>query len=352
MTAEDSRRQGEWKLSRSVGIPRALSFYSYYPLWKTYFESMGINVVLSRPTNREILEWGIRETVTDACIPIKIFHGHVIDLKDRVDYLFIPRMVTVDGQATFCPKFLGLPDMVRFSGEKLPPVIDSPVQANRFSRGIFAFFRDVARQLRLVRGYRWAAAVVQACRKQRLYQQLLLKGQLPLQAMRCLEQKAQADCGKRAAAVSRSGGSLKVALLGYPYVLYDPFISANLYQRLSNMDVEPLTPEQVSPREMHRQSKVLPQNFFWHYSNRASWSSLHYLEHAGRVDGVIHVTAFGCGPDAMVDKFVELESKKKRVPFLTLTIDEHTGEGGIQTRLEAFVDMLRAKKEREGKGAG
>ena len=338
-----------------VGIPQTLSFYSYYPLWKIYLEGLGAKVVLSRPTNREILEWGIRDTVTDACIPIKILHGHVIDLKDRVDCLFIPRMVSVDGRATFCPKFLGLPDMVRFSGAKLPPVIDSRVRATRFSSGIFSFFKDVARQLQVKSKFSRPAAGFQACRKQRTYQQLLLAGLLPLKAMQHLERKPEAGADLSATAAQTGSGSsemLKVALLGYPYVLYDPFISSNLYRKLEDMGVEPVTPEQIPPRQMRRMSRVLPQNFFWHYSNRVSWSSLYYLEKPGRVDGVIHVTAFGCGPDAMVDKFVELEAKQKKVPFLTLTIDEHTGEGGMQTRLEAFVDMLLAKKERAGKGAG
>lgn len=332
-----------------VGIPQTLSFYSYYPLWKNFLEGLGAKVVLSRPTNREIVEWGIRDTVTDACIPIKILHGHVIDLKDRVDYLFIPRMVSVDGRATFCPKFLGLPDMVRFSGAKLPPVIDSRVKATRFRSGIFSFFRDVSRQLGCKAGSRLVAAAARACRKQRDYQQLLLAGLLPLQAMRRLESKpgTGVDFSTTAAQTGNSSGErLKVALLGYPYVLYDPFVSSNLYRKLSDMGVDPVTPERIPPRQMRRMSRVLPQNFFWHYSNRVGWSSLYCLEKPGRVDGVIHVTAFGCGPDAMVDKFVELESKKKRVPFLTLTIDEHTGEGGIQTRLEAYVDMLRAKQER------
>ncbi|HOB29718.1 MAG: acyl-CoA dehydratase activase-related protein [Dethiobacteria bacterium] len=338
-----------------VGIPQTLSFYSYYPLWKTFLEGLGVEVVLSRPTNREILEWGIRDTVTDACIPIKILHGHVIDLKDRVDRLFIPRMVSVDGRATFCPKFLGLPDMVRFSGAKLPPVIDSRVQATRFRSGIIPFFRDIVRQLQVKPKFNWLVSAYQACQQQRNYQQLLLTGLPPLQAMRYLETDPQvrADAaGLAEPAGGNPGSKLKVALLGYPYVLYDPFISSNLYQRLKDMGVDLVTPEQVPPRQMRRLSRVLPQNFFWHYSNRVSWSSLYYLEKPGRVDGVIHVTAFACGPDAMVDKFVELEAKKKKVPFLTLTMDEHTGEGGIQTRLEAFVDMLRTKKEREEKGAG
>lgn len=305
-----------------------------------------MEVILSRPTNREILEWGIRETVTDACIPIKIFHGHVVDLQDRVDYLFIPRMVSVDGRATFCPKFLGLPDMVRFSGERLPPLIDCRMQATRYRRGVLAFLREVARRLGGRCARRWMGAALRACRRQRHYQQLLLKGWFPPQALRKL------DGDGAALAVPPSGDRLQVALLGYPYVLYDPFISANLCRRLEGMGVDPLTPEHIPPRVMGRQSRVLPQNFFWHYSNRAAWSSLHYLERPGRVDGVIHVTAFGCGPDAMVDKFIELESKKRKVPFLTLTIDEHTGEGGVQTRLEAFVDMLRARNEHLGEGEG
>lgn len=337
-----------------VGIPQALSFYTYYPLWKTYLEGLGARVVLSRPTNREILEWGIRDTVTDACIPVKLLHGHVMDLHKRVDYLFIPRLVSVDGESTFCPKFLGLPDMVRFSGAKLPSVIDTRVWAKRFSSGTTPFFADIARWLGVKPGFRRFAAARQACRQQRAYNQLLQQGVLPLQAMDRLGRGPEGDRLSDAGPSAHnpgSGSGLKVALLGYPYVLYDPFLSANLCEKLVGMGVVPLTPERLSSTQMRRMDRTLPQNFFWHYSNRVALSSLYYLEKAGRVDGVIHVTAFGCGPDAMVDKFVELESKRKKMPFLTLTIDEHTGEGGMQTRLEAFVDMLLARQERAGKGA-
>lgn len=63
------------------------------------------------------------------------------------------------------------------------------------------------------------------------------------------------------------------------------------------------------------------------------------------VDGVIHVTAFACGPDAMVDRLMELEAKKRgQIPFMSIMVDEHTGEAGIRTRIEAFVDMLRYRR--------
>jgi predicted nucleotide-binding protein (sugar kinase/HSP70/actin superfamily) len=47
----------------------------------------------------------------------------------------------------------------------------------------------------------------------------------------------------------------------------------------------------------------------------------------------------------MVDKLMELEAKNNnRVPFLTISLDEHTGEAGVLTRIEAFVDMLRLRR--------
>ena len=87
-----------------------------------------------------------------------------------------------------------------------------------------------------------------------------------------------------------------------------------------------------------------PTQNFWHYSNLVIWSLYYYLKQP-QIDGIIHVTAFACGPDAMVDKLMELEMKKhNHIPFMSLTIDEHSGEAGIRTRLEAFVDMIKFRR--------
>jgi predicted nucleotide-binding protein (sugar kinase/HSP70/actin superfamily) len=45
---------------------------------------------------------------------MKIYAGHVVELLDRqADYIYIPRFVSISTDDTFCPKFLGLPDMLR-----------------------------------------------------------------------------------------------------------------------------------------------------------------------------------------------------------------------------------------------
>jgi len=81
-------------MSVKVGIPKALLFYYYYPQWKTFFTKLGVKTVISRDTTRGLLEKGLQSTVDEACLPVKLAVGHVLDLRDRVDYIFLPRMVS------------------------------------------------------------------------------------------------------------------------------------------------------------------------------------------------------------------------------------------------------------------
>ncbi len=335
-----------------VGIPRALSYYTFFPMWKVYLEKLGAEVIISEQTNRRILEAGIKETVNDACIPIKVFHGHVFDLANKVDYLFIPRMVSADGKATFCPKFLGLPDMVRFAGVAMPKIIDVRYHIKGFPGGLTRFFIAVAGSIGVKNPVTMIRAATSALVVQKKYKQLLQEGLKPVEALKVVFGSGKRDDYHRSGRSKkwRGGKRVSVALLGYPYAIFDPYISAGIYEKLIKLDVDVITFEQIPNKQMRHYSKVMPQNFFWYYSNQVCWAGLYLLENKNIIDGIIHVTAFGCGPDAMVDKTLELEAKHAGLPFLSLTIDEHTGEGGVQTRLEAFVDMLwtRQAKHRAG----
>ncbi len=318
-----------------VGIPRTLGYYTFFSLWKTFLEELGLEVIISPPTNKKTLDLGVQETVNDACVPIKLFHGHVMALKNKVDYLFIPRLVSADGQSTFCPKFLGLPDMVRFSREDLPPIIDNTFRIQKGRPSWFNFLYSIGKELQatpqaIIRGY-W-----QAIKKHKKYHSLLNRGLFPEQAMENLDQPYSSISFPKS-----STSPINLAVVGYPYSIFDPYISGNLLHNLRAMNIGIITPENISWAAMKKMSSRLPQNFFWFYSNRVAWSVLHLLEKTRNIDGVIHVTAFGCGPDAMLNKLLELEAKDhNQTPFLSLSIDEHSGEAGIITRLEAFVDML------------
>lgn len=319
-----------------VGIPRSLAYWSYYPLWKTFFEQLGARVVVSRASSKATLDAGVREAVSDACVPIKLYHGHVLDLRDRVDFLFIPRLVSVGGSYVFCPKFLGLPDMIRYSLSSLPPIIDVRVDLRRgcgelwrVCKKVGEMFTDNVRQV--------AVAYWRALWQQRRFLSLMQRGFPPPEAMEIME-------GKQHPRASPGVVSLRFAVLGYPYAIFDEYISINLVKKLRSMGASVVTTEMLPERALARQRRRLSKDLFWLFSSRALRAAYHLFE-TREVDGIIHVTAFSCGPDSMVDKLMELEARRKRtVPFLSLMIDEHTGESGLDTRLEAFVDLVRRKK--------
>lgn len=62
---------------RKIGIPRALLYYQYYPMWKTFFENLGAEIVVSPRTTQDMVASGCSRLVADICLPVKVFCGHV-----------------------------------------------------------------------------------------------------------------------------------------------------------------------------------------------------------------------------------------------------------------------------------
>ena len=286
---------------------------------------------------------GVREAVTDACIPIKIYHGHVMDLVGKVDYIFCPRLVSVRkygdfGTETFCPKFLGLPDMVRLCLEDLPPLIDVRVDLKQGKHATDHACQEVG-QILGNNSAQIKAAQKKATRTQKKFESLLNKGLYPEQAMEILfGDKSIAD-------FKVEDTDLNIAVVGYPYAIYDPYLNVSLLDILKKQGVRVYTQDMLSNKQMNKYGRTLPKNLFWYFSNRAVNGALYFLDQP-YIDGMIHVTAFACGPDAMVDRLIEIEThKRSSIPYLAVTIDEHTAQTGVQTRVEAFLDMLRYRRD-------
>jgi len=182
-------------------------------------------------------------------------------------------MISADGKATFCPKFLGLSDMVRYSGPSIPSIIDVRYNLKGLPGGLWRFFRSVALSIGVRNPLTQAYAAVSVILKQRKYQGLLLKGLKPVKAFEVISGSKEAPPKNIPfIPVFKPAGRTRVALLGYPYAIYDPFISAGIYDKLKKLGVEVVTFEQIPQREMRRYSKVMPQNFFWYYSNQVCWA--------------------------------------------------------------------------------
>lgn len=334
-----------------VGIPRALLYYRYIPLWKKFFEALGAEVIISGPTTKKTVDLGVKQTVDEACFPVKVYFGHVLELADQVDYLFIPRLVSVEKKAYICPKFLGLPDMIRHGIKGLPKVLSPDVNLHRHRRDIWPSLWETGRPftsnpLKVCRAYRQALAEYHA------YQNLLLQGFTPEQAQTVLEgvnSNDPATAPTDESAERQSGQNclperrLLVAIIGHPYNLYDRHASMGILEKLNSMGVRTVTPENLSRIVTDAQADRLPKRLFWTMGRNLVGAAFHYLENP-RVDGIIHLAAFGCGPDSFTGEIIERAVRRQgTTAYLNLTIDEHTGEAGVLTRLEAFVDMLKRR---------
>ncbi len=312
-------------------------FYHYYPMWKVFLEGIGAEVITSPPTSKEILNLGTKSSHDDVCLPVKIFFGHTVYLAGRkVDFLFIPRVVAVEKEAYTCPKFLGLPDVVRNTLENLPPLIDATVNVKRKDKSPLKAALEIGKQLgapvsRIKSAYR------EACENHWNYRNLMLKGFTPDEAIDILFKE-------RGWEKKEGGRDIKIGVIGHPYNVYDRFPTLDLLGKLEELGVEVVTGEMIRQEDIEHHAQFLPKRLFWSYE-RDIVGAAFYLIHKRKVDGIINVVSFECGPDSLITELLQSEARRNdNFPMMVITLDEHTGEAGLQTRVEAFVDMLRRRK--------
>lgn len=322
-------------MSKKVGIPKGLLYYNFYPMWKAFFEELGAEVVTSSDTCKKIIDDGVKTCVDETCLPVKTFMGHVIDLKEKgVDYIFVPRVISVERHRYLCSKFLGLPDLVRNLVSDLPPIIDMKID---FYRGDDFMKREILRVGKLFINdvSKIKYAYEKSLKMQRTFECIVREGFSNTEAIKIME-------GKKLDANAK--GDLKIALLAHPYDIMDDYLSMGLINRLKNMGAYVLTTNMIERDKIEKGAGKLQKDLFWTYGRDILGAGKYFIE-SEDIDGVISVSAFGCGPDSITEDLLERDYKRDgRIPFMSITIDEHTGEAGLNTRLEAFIDLLRWRK--------
>ncbi len=317
-----------------VGIPGGLLYYRYGRLWNSFLHAMGAEVVESGETTRSILTSGVSKAENESCLPVKVFYGHVLALKDRVDALFVPRLVSVKKRTHTCPKMLGLPDMARAAAGPGVDIISPTID---FQSGLWHNYKAVYSLGRIFSTdpLHIIGAGMAAWREHRLYLERLTLG---LDHRSALEGEASS--------LLCEGRELRIGVIGHHYNVYDTFTTMSLLERLGSMGVDVVTADMVPEKFRDEELKKLPKDIYWSYEQEVAGAILACTRHR-LVDGIIFMISFPCGPDSIIRVLCEQENKLiGNVPMLTLVMDEHTGEGGFLTRIEAFVDMLRRNKNR------
>lgn len=302
---------------KRIGIPRALLYFSYAHKWKAFFGELGYETIISPETSAGVLNDGIRKSIGDLCLPVKTYLGHIKSLRDSVDYLFIPRYVSVEQDAYMCPKIIGLPDMVKACFSHLPEII-SPMLNVKIDRdnAPFLFSKVVAKTL----------------------------GLSPREAEKAFLKASELPMGPPpfpdAGTIARSGEGrvIRIGVIGRNYLVFDRFLVKNLFHTLPELGAEPLyihPPEE----EIREAMTVIPKWVYWSMG-REVVTSAHMFFKDESVDGIINVCSAACGPDSFTGDLIRKRLNTRNKPFMSLSLDEHASDAGIQTRIEAFVDML------------
>ncbi|HML38330.1 MAG TPA: acyl-CoA dehydratase activase-related protein [Bacillota bacterium] len=291
-----------------IGIPGGLLYYKYEPFIRTFFNELGIDAEYSTVSNKEILDLGSRNCVDEACLPMKLFHGHAAKLQKACDRIVVPRIMNCEFGESICPKFRGLPELAQSGVGKSNLIFTEPLYLN-----------DRARLKKTLK---------KNCRK------LGVEDIITERAFcSALENQRNTSFG-----LNETGYRRRVFLAGHPYNIYDSFANLDLIRKLHQLDIGVVTEEQVSRCDMMEELSGLIKQPYWLFFIH-NFAPAMALIRRKEVDGIVYVSSFCCGTDS-----VTIEMIKNRIasfPFLVLKLDEQTGEAGYNTRLEAFREVLR-----------
>ena len=318
-----------------IGIPRGMSFYGNYPFWYGFFNSLGIKIVLSDPTTKQTMSEGSALVVTETCLPVKIYLGHVLNLinKKKVKNIFVPSLQSIAPKIYNCSKIRGLPDLVRNVVKGDFNIIEPTLDKSAKKQGLYEFLSESVAPFGITDSEKIKSASKEGWK---VYNNFLMMMRAGISYKEALK---NAITGK----VEKEKFSINIALISHGYNIYDERACMKIFDKLESMEVGVYTSLQLTSEQMAEGITSLGQQRYWANEYEMTGTAGHYLKD-NKIDGIITLNAFGCGPDSLMIERIARKAKDANKPMLSLTIDEHTGEAGFITRLEAFIDMLYRKK--------
>ncbi|MGI6012080.1 MAG: acyl-CoA dehydratase activase-related protein [Ruminococcus sp.] len=301
---------------QTIGIPRGLMAYRDGILWTEFFTQLGFSYMLSPKSDRSILDAGTMRAVDEACLPFKMYLGHVQRLLGKCDAIFLPREGGFAAREKMCTRYEALPDLICniFREEQIPVLrISYDWYDKTTEENVYVKLAETLGKTKKEgkKAYNHARKTQEAWFKTKEKRQL---------------QKLESTKNK-------------VLLAGHPYVLHDAYMGGDLSKTLEKLGVEVLYTDYVNRKNALKRSydfsKVLP----WLINREIIGASLLLKE---KVDGIILVSAYPCGPDSLSQEL--LLRHLEGLPVLSLTLDAQSGTAGVETRLESFIDIIKYQK--------
>ncbi len=315
------------KIKGRVGINRSFLVNTFYPLYAHFFGAMGFETVVPEKADPE----GIDQRNAPFCFPGELAHGffhNLISAPNPPEYIFLPHLrslPTVNGErhSQVCPLVQAEPyflqstfreqiDALRAKGTRvLRPLID----LHEGRKGAAAALVEMAGQMGIDRKTALQAFDLAWEKMQACFNEMQAIGRRAIERLR------------------ETPEAIGVVIFARPY---------NGYVSEAHMGI----PDKFASRNI----LVLPLEFidiagepsiasmYWGMGQRIMMTA-RKIKTDPQLYGT-YITNFSCGPDSFVLNYFRSAMGDK--PSLTLELDSHSADAGIETRIDAFLDILQA----------
>lgn len=155
-------------------------------------------------------------------------------------------------------------------------------------------------------------------------------------------------------AINKSKNVIKIGIIGELYTSMEPFSNYELEKLLASFNIEIKRFTNLS--YLLWQKKLIEKYMKFKIRKYCKYTlGADGLDNVYRVkwlknhkyDGIIHIKPTGCTPEIGAMPIIMNIAKDLNMPIIFLSFDEQTGIEGLNTRIEAFYDLLKIKKEEE-----
>ena len=317
----------------SIAFNRSFLVNSYFPLYSNFFTALGFDIVMPDSPSQQ----GIDRQNAAFCYPVELAHGFFYSLLNAdapPDYIFLPHFKAVPGdndavasdQSQVCPLVQGETfylqttfrkeiDALKHKGARLlAPLLDLS--------GDIADARD---------------PLVKTARKMGISHREARKAfdRAVEQQRNCLAEMK--SIGRQTlAALESDPDKFAVVLFARPYNGFVEEAHMGIPHKFASRGIQVMPLDFLNLEEEHSK-----RHMYWGMGKLIMKASRIVQRHP-QLFGT-YITNFSCGPDSfVVGYFRDIMGRK---PSLTLELDSHTADAGLETRVEAFLDIVHAYRQ-------
>lgn len=317
-----------------IGIPAALYLAEELPMWKHFFEDLGLEVISSEKY-RGAVKAGKLQAGAEFCAPMNAFYGHVNYLAGLCDYIFLP--IALEGEERTRESIRHYCYSTQFAVSLATSADDGEIR----KKALMPLIEPASFQSR-IELFKGLKSAVKAS-----YWEIYNA----YEAARSFYDERRARLQGIYRREASRDGSIDVVLLGRPYTVLQNSMNKQIPGIFEKLGIKAFY-ESMLPIADDDSKEIEPllKRLHWHYAV----ASLKAALFAARTPGLypVYISSFKCSPDSFALEYFKRIMDSYSKPYLILELDEHDSSVGYETRIEAAVMAFRNHSGLKGRLPG